>query len=163
MRQRIGLAQALINDPELVIISTSRRSGLDPLGTHLDERSDPPACAIRGKTVIDVFSHRLDDVQDVCDRDRDPFQRAGPAGTRRWCDKLRGGRATCRSCEATNLRLNENRSSKNSKTFIPKHGGKLESFGHPTTTLEDLFKKVVEESKARPGRRYLPAATDGKA
>ena len=35
----------------------------------------------------------------------------------------------------------------------------MESFAHPTTTLEDLFKKVVEESKARPGRRYLPAAT----
>ena len=41
---------------------------------------------------------------------------------------------------------------------VEKHGGKLESFGHPTTTLEDLFRRIVEESKARPGRRYLPAA-----
>ena len=30
--------------------------------------------------------------------------------------------------------------------------------GHPTTTLEDLFLRIVEESKAHPGRRYLPAA-----
>jgi hypothetical protein len=28
--------------------------------------------------------------------------------------------------------------------------------GHPTTTLEDLFLRIVEESKARPGRRFLP-------
>ena len=42
------------------------------------------------------------------------------------------------------------------EALVARHGGKLESFGHPTTTLEDLFKRVVEESKARPGRRYLP-------
>jgi ABC-2 type transport system ATP-binding protein len=39
---------------------------------------------------------------------------------------------------------------------IRKHGGKLESFGHPSTTLEELFLRVVKESKAHPGRRYLP-------
>ena len=39
---------------------------------------------------------------------------------------------------------------------VERHGGKLEEFGHPTTTLEDLFLRIVEESKARPGRRYLP-------
>src|SRR6516165_617225 len=65
MRQRIGLAQALINDPELVILDEPT-SGLDPLGTRwmkdliLDLRR-------KGKTVI-MCSHRLDDVQDVCDR-----------------------------------------------------------------------------------------------
>src|SRR6266446_7040871 len=65
MRQRIGLAQALINDPQLVILDEPT-SGLDPLGTRwmkdliLDLRS-------KGKTVI-MCSHRLDDVQDVCDR-----------------------------------------------------------------------------------------------
>jgi ABC-2 type transport system ATP-binding protein len=37
-----------------------------------------------------------------------------------------------------------------------KHGGTVEKLGHPTTTLEDLFLRIVEESKARPGRRYLP-------
>src|SRR3954464_15803596 len=65
MRQRIGLAQALINDPELVILDEPT-SGLDPIGTRwmkdliLDLRR-------KGKTVI-MCSHRLDDVQDVCDR-----------------------------------------------------------------------------------------------
>src|SRR5207237_4733986 len=44
------------------------------------------------------------------------------------------------------------------EAVIQRHGGKLESFGHPTTTLEDLFLRIVAESKAHPGRRYLPAA-----
>ena len=39
---------------------------------------------------------------------------------------------------------------------IAKHGGTLEGFGHPSTTLEKLFLRVVDESRARPGRRYLP-------
>src|SRR5438874_699281 len=65
MRQRIGLAQALINDPDLVILDEPT-SGLDPLGTRwmkdliIDLRN-------QGKTVL-MCSHRLDDVQDVCDR-----------------------------------------------------------------------------------------------
>ncbi len=42
------------------------------------------------------------------------------------------------------------------EAVFKKHGGKLETVGHPTTTLEDLFLQIVEESKARPGRRYLP-------
>ncbi|HEV3385066.1 MAG TPA: hypothetical protein VG097_09625, partial [Gemmata sp.] len=41
-----------------------------------------------------------------------------------------------------------------------KHGGELETLGHPSSTLEELFLRVVEESKARPGRRYLPPAEE---
>src|SRR5437764_9034785 len=65
MQRRIGLAQALINDPQLVILDEPT-SGLDPLGTRwmkdliLQLRD-------QGKTVI-LCSHRLDDVQDVCNR-----------------------------------------------------------------------------------------------
>jgi ABC-2 type transport system ATP-binding protein len=43
---------------------------------------------------------------------------------------------------------------------VAKHGGRLESYGHPTTTLEELFLRVVKESKAHPGRRYLPGTED---
>jgi ABC-2 type transport system ATP-binding protein len=39
---------------------------------------------------------------------------------------------------------------------LRKHGGSLDTVGHPTTTLEDYFLHIVEESKAHPGRRYLP-------
>ena len=46
---------------------------------------------------------------------------------------------------------------------LRRHGGSLESFGHPTTTMEDLFLRIVEESKAHPGRRYLPAVERPKS
>ncbi len=39
---------------------------------------------------------------------------------------------------------------------LRKHGGSLDTVGHPTTTLEDYFLHIVEESKAHPGRRFLP-------
>src|SRR5262245_42979509 len=64
-RQRIGLAQALINDPELVILDEPT-SGLDPLGTKWMKDLILGLKQI-GKTVI-MCSHRLDDVQRVCDR-----------------------------------------------------------------------------------------------
>src|SRR5881398_1534928 len=65
MRQRIGLAQALINDPEFIILDEPT-SGLDPIGTRwmkdliIELRN-------QGKTIL-MCSHRLEDVQDVCDR-----------------------------------------------------------------------------------------------
>ena len=45
---------------------------------------------------------------------------------------------------------------------VRKHGGALDTIGHPTTTLEDYFLRIVEESKSRPGRRYQ-APPDAKA
>src|SRR5438874_6554503 len=65
MRQRIGLAQALINDPDLVILDEPT-SGLDPLGTRWMKNLILELRRL-GKTVI-MCSHRLEDVQDVCDR-----------------------------------------------------------------------------------------------
>jgi ABC-2 type transport system ATP-binding protein len=42
------------------------------------------------------------------------------------------------------------------QAVLERHGGHLESYGHPTTTLEDLFLHIVKESKAHPGRRFRP-------
>ena len=39
---------------------------------------------------------------------------------------------------------------------LARHGGRLDTIGHPTTTLEDYFLRIVEESKKHPGRRFLP-------
>jgi ABC-2 type transport system ATP-binding protein len=65
MVQRAGLALALINDPEVIILDEPM-SGLDPLGRKL------MADIIRGlkekgKTVF-LSSHILHDVEDLCDR-----------------------------------------------------------------------------------------------
>jgi len=65
MQRRIGLAQALINDPDLVILDEPT-SGLDPIGCR-EVKDLIVALARRGKTVI-LSSHLLADVQDVCDR-----------------------------------------------------------------------------------------------
>ncbi len=65
MQRRIGIAQALINDPDLVILDEPT-AGLDPLGCR-EVKDLILALAKRGKTVI-LSSHLLADVEDVCDR-----------------------------------------------------------------------------------------------
>ncbi|HAM70246.1 MAG TPA: ABC transporter ATP-binding protein [Verrucomicrobiales bacterium] len=65
MQRRIGLAQALINDPELVILDEPT-AGLDPIGCR-EVKDVILSLARRGKTVL-LTSHLLSDVEDVCDR-----------------------------------------------------------------------------------------------
>jgi ABC-2 type transport system ATP-binding protein len=65
MARRIGLAQALINDPDLLILDEPT-SGMDPLGTR-QMKDLFVELARRGKTIL-LCSHLLADVEDVCDR-----------------------------------------------------------------------------------------------
>lgn len=149
MRQRIGLAQALINDPELVILDEPT-SGLDPLGTRwmkdlIVQLRD------KGKTII-MCSHRLEDVQDICDRVAILHE-----GELQKLDSVRNMLEDVQRLElqAKGLQLNDDLKN-DLAAVIQKHGGNIDFIGHPTTTLEDLFLRIVDESKAHPGRRYLP-------
>ena len=65
MQRRIGLAQALINDPDLIVLDEPT-SGLNPIGCR-EIKDLILTLAERGKTVI-LSSHLLADVEDVCDR-----------------------------------------------------------------------------------------------
>jgi ABC-2 type transport system ATP-binding protein len=65
MLQRIGMAQALINNPELVFLDEPM-SGLDPLG-RVQIREIILALKSQGKTVF-FNSHILSDVELICDR-----------------------------------------------------------------------------------------------
>ncbi|MBN1787795.1 MAG: ABC transporter ATP-binding protein [Sedimentisphaerales bacterium] len=65
MARRIGLAQALINDPELLILDEPT-SGLDPIGTR-QMKDLIVELAKRGKSVL-LCSHLLADAEEVCDR-----------------------------------------------------------------------------------------------
>jgi ABC-2 type transport system ATP-binding protein len=65
MARRVALAQALVNDPRLLILDEPT-SGLDPLACR-QMKDLIIALARRGKTVL-LSSHLLADVQDVCDR-----------------------------------------------------------------------------------------------
>ena len=149
MRQRIGLAQALINDPELVILDEPT-SGLDPLGTRwmkdlIIELRD------EGKTII-MCSHRLEDVQDICDR-----VAILARGRAAKLDSVKNLLEDVQRLElrATGVQLNDDLK-RDLEAVLAKHGGKIEFIGHPTTTLEELFLRIIDESKAHPGRRYMP-------
>jgi ABC-2 type transport system ATP-binding protein len=65
MARRIGLAQALINDPDLLILDEPT-TGLDPIGTR-QIKDLIIKLAERGKTIL-LCSHLLGDVEDVCHR-----------------------------------------------------------------------------------------------
>ena len=65
MVQRVGLAQALLNDPEVVFLDEPM-SGLDPLGRR-DVRDLILALRARGCTVF-FSSHILSDAEALCDR-----------------------------------------------------------------------------------------------
>src|SRR5262245_50532429 len=65
MTRRVGLAQALINDPELILLDEPT-SGLDPIGTR-EMKDLILKLRDEGKTIL-MSSHLLPDVQDVCDR-----------------------------------------------------------------------------------------------
>jgi ABC-2 type transport system ATP-binding protein len=149
MRQRIGLAQALINDPELVILDEPT-SGLDPLGTRW-MKDLIIGLRNKGKTIL-MCSHRLEDVQDICDRiailNEGELQELGPVKT--LLEDIQ--RLELR---ASGVQLTEE-VRRDLEAVLKKHGGVIEFLGHPTTTLEDLFLHIVEQSKAHPGRRYLP-------
>jgi ABC-2 type transport system ATP-binding protein len=155
MRQRIGLAQALINDPKLVILDEPT-SGLDPLGARWmkdlirDLRNE-------GKTVI-MCSHRLEDVQDICDRiailHEGDLQSYGHVS-----DLLKDTMRV--EMRASQVKLTPELE-KDLREVLTRHGGTLDTVGNPTTTLEDYFLRIVEESKARPGRRFLPGEQTGK-
>ena len=66
MRQRLGVAAALLNDPEIVILDEPV-NGLDVAGIQEMRRLIRSLAADRGKTVF-LSSHLLSEVQQVCDR-----------------------------------------------------------------------------------------------
>lgn len=147
MTRRIGLAQALINDPDLVLLDEPT-SGLDPLGTR-DMKDMILNLRDQGKTVL-MCSHVLSDVQDVCDRvailDGGELKVLGKVE-----DLLKNkGETQIRASSLSEEAINE------IKAVVAKHEAKWLDVDHPTTTLEELFLKTVRDAAARPGQRYVP-------
>lgn len=146
MTRRIGLAQALINEPDLVLLDEPT-SGLDPIGTR--EMKDMILnLRDQGKTVV-MCSHLLADVQDVCDRiailHQGELKELGRVDTLLTVEDITQIRAKGLSQDCQN----------EIRDVIGRHQGELLGMENPTTTLEELFLSIVSDSEARPGRRVV--------
>jgi ABC-2 type transport system ATP-binding protein len=144
MTRRIGLAQALINEPELILLDEPT-SGLDPIGTR--EMKDMILRLRDQGTTVVMCSHLLADVQDVCDRiailHQGELKELGRVDTLLTLADI----TQIRAKRLSDSCIDEVRQ------VIERHQGELLSVEHPTTTLEELFLTIVRDSEARPGRR----------
>lgn len=154
MTRRIGLAQALINDPELVLLDEPT-SGLDPLGTR-DMKDLIIKLREQGKTVV-MCSHLLADVQDVCDRIAILY-----GGELKVIGGVQELLETTDETQLLTSTLKED-AIKEIEAVLKKHGASLKKVAHPTSTLEELFLRTVKESRERPGRRFAPGERPGQA
>ncbi|MBR5626739.1 MAG: ABC transporter ATP-binding protein [Thermoguttaceae bacterium] len=144
MSRRIGLAQALINDPDLILLDEPT-SGLDPIGTR-NMKDLILELKNQGKTVI-MSSHLLADVQDVCDRIGILYQ--GELKELGRVDDL------LKVSTETELRVSNLSDAAKEKIqkVIQEDNGELVFCGNPTSSLEELFLKIIAESESRPGKR----------
>lgn len=154
MTRRIGLAQALINNPDLVMLDEPT-SGLDPLGTD-DMKRMILELKEQGKTVL-MCSHLLADVQDVCDRIAILY-----GGELKVMGRVEDLLKEQDETQIMTSRLSDE-AIKEIEQVVAKHNGKVGTVDHPTATLESLFLKTVQESKDRPGQRFVPDTEEKKA
>ena len=148
MTRRIGLAQALINDPDLILLDEPT-SGLDPIGTR-EMKDMIIELKNQGKTVV-ICSHLLADVQDVCDRIAILYQ--GELTEQGRVDSLL---KVTDETQVVAKGLPEHAQDE-IREIIKKHGGEVLSIENPRTTLEELFLDIVRERQERPGKRSAGA------
>lgn len=138
MQRRIGLAQALINDPQLLILDEPT-TGMDPIGTRqikdliLDLRQ-------RGKTIL-LCSHLLADVEDVTDRVAIMFggrvRQSGPIAdllTQRDVTNI----ATTTLDDDTVTEIEQ---------VLERRGKAIDRVDHPRQKLEELFLDIVHQAQ----------------
>lgn len=140
MQRRIGLAQALINDPDLVILDEPT-AGLDPIGCR-EVKDLILALAKRGKTVI-LSSHLLSDVEDVCDRA--VIYYGGKIQAQGTLQELLSERNQVR---ITTPALSRETMDKVLQILRAETGDHVR-VDHPTQNLESYFLGVVEKARAQ--------------
>ena len=134
MSRRIGLAQALINDPEIIFLDEPT-SGLDPIGSR-EVKDLIVRLKSEGKTVL-LCSHLLADVEDVCDRIamlvKGQLRRAGNV------------RDLLAIKDQLQVRVKGPSAGLAGKirAVVEASGSQVEAMGHPTETLEDLFLETL--------------------
>ena len=168
MLQRVGLAQALINDPEVLFLDEPM-SGLDPLGRR-EVRDLIAGLRERGKTIF-FSSHILTDVEAMCDRVA-ILNRGRLVELGRLSDILKTRSNEIEAIvsgvndhalkelrsfaieitptpEGARVRLQSDREIVRLLTVIHRYGGRLVSINPIRESLEDLFVREVAESSHR--------------
>jgi ABC-2 type transport system ATP-binding protein len=138
MGRRIGLAQALINEPELILLDEPT-AGLDPIGTR--EVKDLIVELRREGCTVIMSSHLLADVEDVCDR----------------IAILHRGKA-CRTGSVDEILAVRDETRFTARGLSAEDGKEVErllrskaddvSVDHPRETLESVFLREVRGSRA---------------
>jgi ABC-2 type transport system ATP-binding protein len=137
MARRIGLAQALINDPDLILLDEPT-TGLDPIGTR--EMKDLILSLKRQNKTVILCSHLLADVQDVCDRITILFR-----GKMQTLGEVRDLLQVKDITQIEARGLNSEQIGE-VREFVRRLGASEPAITHPTTTLEDLFIRIVREN-----------------
>lgn len=137
MARRIGLAQALINNPDLIMLDEPT-TGLDPIGTR-EMKDLILSLKQQGKTVL-LCSHLLADVQDVCDRITILFkgERKALGDVKDLLEVRDVTNIETRGLSAAQLQQLQQ--------VLAQMGVQNAKVTHPTTTLEDLFIRIVKEN-----------------
>lgn len=140
MQRRIGLAQALINDPDLLILDEPT-TGMDPIGTR-QIKDLIRTLAQRGKTVL-LSSHLLADVEDVCDRVCILY-----GGQMRQLGDIDSLLARSGLTQFTTDQLDEATVEK-LRGMLAARGYNIRDISAPRDSLESLFLKIVEEARTQ--------------
>lgn len=139
MQRRVGLAQSLINDPQLLILDEPT-SGMDPVGAW-QIRDLIRELGRRGKTIL-LCTHQLSDVEDLCDRISIMF--GGRVRAQGTCDELLTGE------DASLIRTPplEPAVEGEVRQVLARHGVQPVVMERPRRRLETLFLEVVEKARA---------------
>ena len=151
MQRRIGLAQSLINDPQLLILDEPT-SGMDPVGSR-QIKDLIATLARRGKTVL-LCSHLLGDVEDLCDRVAIMY--GGRIRAEGTCAEL------LTQEHATILETADMPAGvvAEVREVLARHDLPLTRVEHPRRSLESLFLEIVERARAE-GAQTAGASAGG--
>jgi len=138
MLQRIGLAQAMIHDPKLLLLDEPT-AGVDPIGSR-DIRDLILRLKKMGKTVL-LCSHLLEQVQEVCDR----------ISVLNLGKMILEGDVQQLISDQRRLSITVEHLPDSARTAMEEAvraaGGKLVGIAHPQTTLESLFLEALKEHR----------------
>jgi len=151
MQRRIGLAQALINDPELLILDEPT-TGLDPIGTR-QIKDLIVNLGKRGKTIV-LCSHLLGDVEDVCDRVSIMY--GGKVRAQGTCDELlvQSDTSTIHTPKLDAEAVQE------IEQVLERRGMAIDRVDQPRQKLEALFLDIVHQAQ-KEGASTSGARTGG--